>query len=61
MAQIKIDDIEYNIDDFNDSAKEQYRSLQFVQSEINRLEGTLAIHKTASLAYSRALKEILES
>ena len=61
MPKITIDNIEYNTDDFNDAAKEQYRSLQFVQSEINKLEGTLAIHKTASIAYSRALKEILES
>lgn len=61
MPKIKIDNIEYNTDDFNNEAKEQYLSLQFAQSEINKLEGTIAIYKTASLAYSRALKEILES
>ena len=61
MPKIKIDNIEYNTDDFNNEAKEQYLSLQFAQSEINKLEGTIAIYKTASIAYSRALKEILES
>ncbi len=61
MPKIKIDNIEYNTDDFNNEAKEQYLSLQFAQSEINKLEGTIAIYKTASMAYSRALKEILES
>ena len=61
MPKITIDNIEYNTDDFNDKAKEQYLSFQFAQSEINKLEGTIAIYKTASMAYSRALKEILES
>ena len=61
MPKITIDNVEYNTDDFNDKAKEQYLSLQFAQSEINKLEGTIAIYKTASMAYSRALKEILES
>ncbi len=61
MALITIDDKQYETDDLSNEAKEQLRSFQFVQSEINKLEGTIAIYKTASLAYSRALKQILES
>ena len=59
MANITIDGKEYNLDDMSNTSKEQLASLQFAQNEIKRLEGQLAISKTAAVAYSNALKNEL--
>lgn len=59
MANVTIDGKEYNLDDLSDNAKQQLASLQFVQSEIKRQEGQLAVYKTAAAAYSNALKNEL--
>ena len=61
MPSITIDGKEYDMDDLSDKAKEQLSSLQFVQSEINRLNGQLAINKTAAAAYTSALKVEIDS
>ena len=61
MAKITIDGKEYDLDDLSDNAKEQLASLQFVQNEIKRLEALMAISKTASVAYSSALKNELDN
>ena len=61
MAKITIDGKEYETDLFNDNAKQQFSSLQFVQVEINRLQSLLAVAKTAQAAYSSALKNEIES
>ena len=60
MANITIDGKEYNIDDLSESAKQQLSSLQFVNSEIKKLQATLAVHQTAAAAYSSALKNEIE-
>ena len=59
MATITIDGKDYAIEDLSKSAQEQVGSLQFVQSELKRLEGQVAIYKTASAAYSQALQNEL--
>ncbi len=59
MAKITIDGTDYDIDSLSDKAKEQVASLQFVQNEIKRTEANLAVMKTASVAYSTALKNEL--
>ena len=59
MANITIDGKEYNLDDLSKTSKEQLASLQFAQNEIKRLEGQLAISRTAAAAYSNALKNEL--
>ena len=59
MANIKIDDKEYDIDDLSPTAKEQLASIQFAQGEIKKLEGQIAVYKTANAAYTAALKEEL--
>ena len=61
MPNITIDGKDYDLDSLSDSAKEQLGSLQFVQNEIKKLEGQLAICKTASIAYSNALKNSLDN
>lgn len=61
MATIKIDDVEYDSDKLSESAKAQVVSLQFCQSEINRLKSELAVYQTASAAYTTALKNELDN
>ena len=60
MANVTIDGTEYNLDDLSDGAKQQLGSLQFAQGEIRRLEGQLAVYKTAAIAYSTELKNQIE-
>ena len=61
MPNITIDGKDYDLDTLNDSAKEQLASLQFAQNEIKKLEGKIAICKTAAVAYSNALKSSLDN
>ena len=61
MPNVTIDGTEYNLDDLSDKAKEQLGSLQFAQGEIRRLEGQLAVFKTAAIAYSSELKKQIET
>jgi len=60
MPNINIDGKEYSLDDMSDNAKNQLASLQFVQSEIRRLESQLAVNKTAASLYSNSLKNELD-
>ena len=60
MATITIDGNDYDTDSLSDAAKEQVASLQFVQNEIKRSEANLAVLRTASVAYSNALKNELD-
>ena len=46
MATVTIDGKDYDVDDLSLTAKEQLASLQFVQTEIKRLESQLAVCKT---------------
>ncbi len=60
MAKITINDKEYDTDNMSDEAKNQLQSLQFASSEGKRLQGLLAINKTAQSAYTKALVDELE-
>tara|TARA_B100001250_G_C19461606_1_gene640473 strand:- start:26 stop:211 length:186 start_codon:yes stop_codon:yes gene_type:complete len=60
MPNINIDGKEYNLDDISENGKNQLASLQFVQSEIRRLESQMAVNKTAASLYTKALKNELE-
>ena len=61
MASIKIDGIDYNIDDISDKGKEQLASIKFSQNEIQTLEARIAVCKTALAAYSKALQNELNN
>ena len=56
MADIKINGKDYNLENLSENAKKQIVSLQFVQSEIQRLNAQIAAYKTAEVAYSKALE-----
>jgi hypothetical protein len=57
--KINVDGVEYLLSDLSDDAKAQIRSLQFVESEIGRLQAQIAIANTAKIAYQNALKSLL--
>ncbi|MDQ7090018.1 MAG: DUF6447 family protein [Methylococcales bacterium] len=58
-AKVNIDGKDYLFSDLSDDAKAQIQSLQFVETEIARLNAKLAITNTAKLAYQNALKDLL--
>ena len=57
--KVTIDNQEYETDTLSAEAKAQLSGLQFVDSEIARLQAQMAIYQTARNAYGKALKEIL--
>lgn len=59
MPTIKIDNREYDFDTLPATAKEQLQSLQFVDSELARLQAQAAVLQTARVAYGNALNESL--
>ena len=61
MEKINLDGTEYEYDDLSDDSKAQVASLQFVQSEINRLKSQLAVYQTAASGYTTALKNELDN
>ncbi len=60
MAKVTIDGVEYDQEALSLEAKAQLASLQFVQVELQRLEATTAIYKTAQINYANALKSELD-
>ena len=59
MPTIKIDDKEYDIATLSAEAKNQLASIQFVDSELARLQAKAAALQTARMAYSKALQAAL--
>ena len=59
MLNIKIDDKDYDITTFSEEAQAQLASLQFVDAELQRLQGQAAALQTARIAYANALKAVL--
>ena len=59
MPTIKIDDKDYDIDDLSEEAKKQIVSLQYVDSELGKLNLQMVAMQTAKIAYARALKSAL--
>ncbi|MEI6744643.1 MAG: DUF6447 family protein [Methylococcaceae bacterium] len=59
MTTIKIDDKDYDLETLSDEAKNQLVSLQFVDTELQRLNAQTAVLQTARLAYANALKDAL--
>jgi hypothetical protein len=59
MPNIKIDDKDYDLNTLSDQAKAQLASLQFVDSELTRLQAQMAVLQTARAAYAKALSDTL--
>ncbi len=54
MFNIKIDGKEYDINALSEEAKKQFASVQFVDSELQRMNAQIAVLQTARAAYSAA-------
>ena len=61
MTTIKIDDKEYDVSTLSDDAKDQLTSIQFVDSELARIQAKAAALQTARMAYSKALQAALQA
>tara|TARA_B100000965_G_scaffold356230_1_gene334062 strand:+ start:504 stop:689 length:186 start_codon:yes stop_codon:yes gene_type:complete len=59
MAKVTIDGKEYDSDNLSDNAKAQLNSLNYIKTELQKLENHAAILRTAQAAYSNALKSEL--
>ena len=59
MPTITIDSKKYDYDTLSNEAKAQLSSLQFVDSELARLQAKAAALQTARMAYAKALGEAL--
>ncbi len=59
MPTITIDNKSYDLDSLSTEAKAQLSSLQFVDSELTRLQAKAAALQTAKAAYLQALKNSL--
>ena len=59
MPTITIDNKQYDYDTLSNEAKAQLASLQFVDSELARLQAKAAALQTARMAYAKALGEAL--
>ena len=59
MATVTIDGQEYDDSSLSDECKGAINSLQFTKNELRKLEGMLAVLRTAEASYSTLLKEKL--
>ena len=60
-AKIKVDGMDYFLEDLSDDAKLQIANIQFSDQQILQLQNELAISNTARTGYLRALKaELLQ-
>ena len=60
MPKITVDGIEYNSEDLSDNGKAQLASLQFLEAQLAKLQGEIAVYQTAKSAYVSALKAELD-
>lgn len=61
MTTITIDNQSYDLDTLSSEAKAQLQNLQFVDSELARLQAQAAVLQTARMSYSKALQAALPS
>jgi len=54
-TMIKINDVDYKLDDLSDDAKAQLQGIQVADAEIKRLNILVALTQTARNAYMQAL------
>ena len=56
MPKIKIDDLEYNTEDLSEEGLAQLKSLQYLETQLQRLRSDIAVYQTAQRTYAAALK-----
>ena len=60
MPKIKIDDLEYNTEDLSEEGLAQLKSLQYLETQFQRLRNDIAVYQTAQRTYIAALKAEIE-
>ena len=60
MPKIKIDDLEFNTEDFDETTTAVFRRLQYTQNQLNKLEKKNVNFKGFS-TYTAQLKEMIET
>ena len=60
MPKMTVDGIDYNTEDLSDNGKAQLASLQFLEVQLNKIQGEIAVYQTARNSYVAALKAELE-
>ena len=60
MPKITVDGMDYNTEDLSDNGKAQLASLQFLEVQLNKIQGEIAVYQTARNSYVAALKAELE-
>ena len=58
---VKIDEVDYDLNDLSENAKAQLANLQFVDTQLMQLNNELAVSDTARIGYLAALKNELAS
>lgn len=56
MPKITIDGIDYHTEDLSESGLAQLASLQFLDSQMQKIDQEIAIYQTAHTAYAAELK-----
>jgi hypothetical protein len=59
MRTIKINDEEYDVETLSDEAKNQLAFIEFVDSELARLQAKTAVLQTARIAYVKELSKVV--
>lgn len=59
MPKITIDNREYDYEALSDKAKGQLSSIQYIDSELAKLQAQASVLQTARIAYSKVLQEEL--
>ena len=61
MPKVTVDGIEYNTEDLSENGKAQLASLQFLEVQMKKLKGEIAVYQTARNSYVTALKAELDA
>lgn len=59
MPNIKINDIDYDLNMLSEKAQTQVRNIRFVDQELSRLRAQSAVLQTARMSYASALLQAL--
>ena len=56
---VRIDDVDYKIDELSEEAKKLITTIQFVDQQLNQLQNEFAVSDTARIGYLNALQKEL--
>jgi hypothetical protein len=60
MPKVTIDAIEYHTEDLTESGQAQLASLQFLESQVQKIQQEMAVYQTAQRTYVAVLKAEIE-